>query len=136
MTTDTDLAALRATGQLLWENRRYGAVYAVDQPGLINELARHVPVVHLGQAEAVDAIRSFDPSTSWTVASLWCPREVAEKRARDRGTGDLEDRMKAWDQTRPLDQADVYIDTAACPPDQAARLIHQTVSRRSARIAQ
>lgn len=135
MTTDSDLAALRATGQLLWENRRYGAVYAVDRPGVIDELARHIPVVHLGQVEAVDAIRSFESSTRWIVVALWCPRVVAEERARARSTGDLEDRMRAWDQTQPLDDADLYIDTATHTPDQAALRIHQAASRQSTRIA-
>jgi hypothetical protein len=48
-------------GDIVWENERYGAVYLVDRPSLLAYLASHVPVLHLGQADAVDAVTGRRP---------------------------------------------------------------------------
>jgi guanylate kinase len=79
---------LRARGDVLWENHRYEAIYVVDRPGLVDRLAAHVPVVHLGQTEAVMAITTDTPDTRWLVVSLWCPRDIAAQRIRGRGDAD------------------------------------------------
>ncbi|MDO3687683.1 hypothetical protein [Micromonospora sp. C28ISP2-4] len=55
MTTADKLKELRSRGEVAWENDRYGARYIVDRPALRRDLTDYVPVVHLGQTEAVDA---------------------------------------------------------------------------------
>jgi guanylate kinase len=78
MTTDAALRELRKSGDLIWENSRYGAVYAVDRPALLGHLAAGSPVLHLGQVEAIDAVIKATPDAHWTVVYVWCPREIAE----------------------------------------------------------
>ncbi|TDC82501.1 kinase [Micromonospora sp. KC606] len=127
MSTVAELAALRASGDVVWENRRYGAVYVIDQPGLRAQLQERIPVVHVGQVNAVDAVLKAFSGARWTVVALACPRDVAVRRIVERQTGDVEERLRAWDETEAVADADLTIDTSKSSPDVAARLIDQAV---------
>ncbi|MDN3357799.1 guanylate kinase [Actinomadura sp. DC4] len=124
MTSRAALGELRESGALIWENSRYDAVYAVDRPALLDHLAAGYPVLHLGQVEAIDAVIKAMPDANWMVVYVWCPRDIAEKRLTARNPVDVEDRLKAWDQTVPIEGADLTIDTAETAPDNAAEGIH------------
>jgi guanylate kinase len=125
MATEPEIASLRECGEIVWENSRYGSSYYVDRNGLAESLRNSIPVVHLGQAPAIEAVRSAIAGARWLVVSVWCPREVAEKRIIARDTGDTTARLSAWDATEPVD-ADVAIDTSELAPAEAARLIDQS----------
>lgn len=127
MTTSAVLQELREHGAVVWENTRYGATYAIDRPGLVDALATGVPVLHVGQVEAVEAITSALDTTRWTVVALWCPADVAADRLKGRGSRDLEHRLTAWRETEDLASADLRIDTSLVQPDQSARLIDAVV---------
>jgi guanylate kinase len=122
--TADELARLRSTNELIWENARYGSVYAVDRSSLLADAAESIPVVHLGQPEGIERVVSETPSIRWLVIELWCPRTVAAARIAERSTGDDAQRLSAYDQTKRLDAADLRIDTDALPAEQAAELIH------------
>lgn len=130
MNTDATIDALRARGEIVWENQRYGSTYVVDAPELRDRLTRQRPVLHLGQVEAIDAVRAAPLAAAWLVVYLWCPRDVAARRIEARATGDTAARLRAWDETTPLDIADLSIDTAQLAPDVAAAAIHRAVSER------
>lgn len=132
MTTEAALDTLRARDEIVWENRRYGALYSVDRPTLLEQLTDQVPVLHLGQVEAVDAVVRAIPAARWLVVYLWCPRDVATERITARGTGDVEARLRAWDETKPIQHADVSINTAETTADDAAREIHRCLIQLSA----
>lgn len=124
MATAADLVALRDAGQVIYENGRYDAVYVVDAGELDRMLAAgQIPVLHLGQPEAVSAVVAARPDVRWTVVELWCARDVAAQRIEDRGTDDTPARLEAWDQTPHLVVADLRIDTAATTPADAVRQI-------------
>ncbi|MGB2567713.1 kinase [Micromonospora citrea] len=125
MTDEAAVAQLRERGEIVWENSRYGARYVVDRPSLAECLSSGVPVVHLGQRPAVGAVTAAVPGSRWCVVSLWCPREVAEQRIIARGTGDTQARLRAWDATEPLPDADLTINTAELSPQLAAERIHR-----------
>jgi len=128
MTTSEHLAELRAQGAIAWENSRYGATYAVDTPALLAALKRGTPVLHLGQSEAVRAVRNATPGASWVVVYLYCPRPVAEERLRARNPADLEDRLRVWDETPALQSPDLTINTdVIASPFVAARTILRIV---------
>lgn len=128
MTSHAEIDRLRKAGELLWENRRYGAEYFVDRSFMAVELSRGYPVVHLGQPEAIEAIRSAFPETRWLVIYLWCPRDVAESRIVERGTGDADARLEAWDATPPI-VGDIWIDTSTTNPSDSAAQIHDAAKR-------
>jgi guanylate kinase len=109
MTTDASIAELRDSNDVLWENHRYGAIYVVDRPSILKAT----------------------PDVAWTVVYLWCPREVAAQRAGARGSTDLEARLAAWDETEPLPNADLTLNTADISAAQAAQLIETAVRSRS-----
>ncbi|PZG11527.1 kinase [Micromonospora craterilacus] len=132
MGTDRHLTSLRASGDVVWENQRYHSVYVVDAPALRQQLGRGVPVLHLGQVEAVDAVREAFPSVRWTVVALTCPRDLAKQRIAARHTGDTAERLSAWDATEPLVTADLTVDTSTIQPDEAARLIDDASRRATA----
>ncbi|MFF0173184.1 phosphotransferase-like protein [Micromonospora profundi] len=132
MSTDAELASLHASGGVVWENRRYGSVYVIDAPGLRQQLYRQIPVVHVGQVDAVDAVSTAFPDVRWTVVALTCPRDVAERRIVERQTGDSAERLRAWDETETIPTADLTIDTSTSSPELAARLIDQAVRPRQA----
>lgn len=119
-TTPDELDALRADGEVIWENERYGATYAVDRRGLTAALQVCSPILHLGQPEAVRAVLDAVPEARWTVAALWCPRPVAARRLMQRGNVDVAERLAVWDATPALPTADLQIDTSITEPDIAA----------------
>jgi guanylate kinase len=125
MTTSAVLGELRENGDLIWENSRYGAIYAVDRPGLLDHLVAGCPVLHLGQVEAIDAVIKATPDANWTVVYVWCPRDIAAKRLMARNPEDVEDRLRAWDQTVPLESADLTINTAQAGPEAVAGKIRR-----------
>ena len=134
MTTADELAALRASGDVVWENHRYGSWYIVDVPGLRQHLKSAVPVLHLGQVEAIDAVRQAFPVAQWTVVALTCPRDVAEQRIVQRRTGDTAERLRAWDETAPAVTADLTIDTSQTPPGRAAELVDEATQRKGVAV--
>lgn len=123
MTTSAAVGELRENGNLIWENSRYGAVYAVDRPGLLNHLGTGYPVLYLGQVEAIDAVTKATPDVKWSVIYVWCPRDIAEKRLIARNPEDVADRLRAWDQTPPFEDAALTINTADTAPNTAAEEI-------------
>ncbi|GAB3212547.1 hypothetical protein [Nocardia tengchongensis] len=128
MGTAEDLARLTAGGEVLYTNRRYSAVYAIDRPELDRLLeAGRIPVVHIGQPEAAEALITALPTVRWTTVELWSPREVAAARIEARGTGDTPERLQAWEETPRLTSADLQIDTSRTDPDAASRLIADRV---------
>ena len=126
MTTEAEIRILRAANEIIWENHRYDSAYYVDRRGLADDLKRCIPIVHLGQVDAITAVRTAVADTTWLLVSLWCPRKVAEERIVERNTGDTLDRLNAWDATDPV-AADITIDTAELTPDEAARLIDRSL---------
>ena len=97
LTTTADIDRMRGLGLILYANERYGNTYAVVRPSLDALFARGlVPVVHMGQLAGIRALKTCP--ASWLSCLLWCPREVAEKRARERGDPDLAARLAAWDE--------------------------------------
>jgi guanylate kinase len=127
MTTPEHLGELRARGDIAWENLRYDSVYAIDTPELLAALRRGIPVVHLGQVEAVGAVRQATPEASWTVVSLWCPRETAQERLTTRNPHDVRERLRAWDETPDLPSPSLAINTGALTPSAAAGTILRTL---------
>ena len=127
MTTVSYINALRDSGDVIWESRRYDALYVVDRASLAEMVTVCIPVLHVGQTEAVKAITAAVPATQWVVVWLWCPRDVAAERIAERGTGDTAARLRAWDETEPLPDADISINTAAIPAVEAAEAIHHRV---------
>jgi len=130
MVTVDQLDALRRVpGEIVWENQRYGAVYAVDRSGLVAMLdLGQVPVLHLGQVAAVAAVTSASPDVRWLVVALTCPRAVAAQRIVQRATGDTAARLAAFDATEMLPGADLTIDTSAVTPEQSATRIRALIS--------
>lgn len=128
MATLAEIDALDAQGEILWRNDRYGSTYAIDRSQLLSQVANAVPVVHLGQPEAVSALIAAIPDVRWYVIALHCPYEVAIQRIRDRGDADLEARKAAWLETPPLSQVDLTIDTTNVTPDDIAAQIDALVS--------
>jgi guanylate kinase len=123
MVTEQYLEELRVRGALAWENDRYGATYAIDTPGLHEHLHRGVPVIHLGQVEAVAAVKAAAPEATWLVVELWCPRDVADARLRAREPSGAAERLRVWESTPRLPSRDVEIDTGRVEPTEAASLI-------------
>lgn len=128
MTSRRKLATLRAQGQIIYENQRYDATYAIDRPALLAHLAEHVPVVHAGQLGVIDAVTEATTGVQWTVVYLWCPPDIATARLTARGSDDLADRLQAWNETRPMANAHLTINTARVTPDQAAEEIRACVT--------
>jgi guanylate kinase len=97
---------MRCLGLILYANERYGNTYAVDRPSLDALFARGlVPIVHMGQLAGIRVLKTY--TAAWLTFLLWCPREVVEKRARERGGPDLAARLSAWDETaQDLERAD------------------------------
>jgi guanylate kinase len=129
VTTLADIERMRGLGLILYANERYGNVYAVDRPSL-DALLTHglIPVVHMGQLAGVRALKRYP--AAWLSVLLWLPRELAEKRARERGASDLAARLTAWDETtQDLEQEDpsdflLRIRTDWQRPTDAAEAIH------------
>ncbi|MFF4741285.1 guanylate kinase [Streptomyces sp. NPDC001262] len=108
MGTAEQLAALEASGDVIYANSRYGNTYVVDKPGLdAMTAAGLVPVLHLGQIEGVRAVIEAYPA-QWTTVLLWCTQEETEVRSVGRGDADTEARIKAWQATQ--DDVDAHPD--------------------------
>jgi guanylate kinase len=52
-------------------------------------------------------------------------------RIKERGTGDTAARLTAWDETKPIGNSDLMINTGLVGADEAARQIHQRISVRT-----
>lgn len=129
-TTRAEIEALRESGDVVWTNERYGAVYAIDRPQLRTMIgAARVPVLHVGQLRAVEAIIAALPDVQVTTVSLTCPRDVAIQRITERATGDTADRIAAYDATEQFIGADLTIDTSIVSAIEAADLIANGVSK-------
>jgi hypothetical protein len=63
------------------------------------------------------------------VVYLWCPRAVAAERIEARATGDTAERLRVWDATDPLHDADLILNTAMSEPAEVAHEIHATLSK-------
>ena len=113
---------LRAAGEVIYENHRYGSTYVIDRTGLLAALTNNTPVIHLGQPEAIPAITEA-LTANWLVVDLHCPRETTQERLRHRGSTDITERLAVWDQTPRLDNPDLAIDTSIASPDAAAAQI-------------
>ncbi|MEV4241323.1 hypothetical protein AB0J47_39890 [Nocardia sp. NPDC049737] len=123
-----DLAELASSGAVIYSNRRYDSTYVIDRPELAKMLgAGDIPVLHVGQPEAVDALLSVEPAIRWAVIELWCPRDVAAARIEARATGDTADRLTAWDATPHLTATDLRIDTSTVAAGGAAQRIVNAV---------
>jgi guanylate kinase len=124
MTTEPAIDELRARGDIIWENRRYGSLYVIDRPTLLEQLSTHIPILHMGQFEAVDTVVKATPGVQWLIVYLWCPREVAEQRIKARKDEDTPLRLQAWKETKPLSQAHLTINTAETTPENAGKQIN------------
>jgi guanylate kinase len=123
MTTAAALDSLEQSGQIVWQNERYGSRYVIDRDHLVEMLQNHIPVIHAGQPEVITALRDATPQSTWTVVQLWCPRETARSRIIQRHTGDTDARLAAWDATPRLRDADLSIDTSVIAPPESAETI-------------
>lgn len=128
MTDEAVLEQMRKRGEVVWENYRYGARYVVDRPSLVQRLSIGMPVVHLGQRPAIAAVTAAIPAARWCLVYLWCPRPVAAQRIAFRHTGDTDARLRAWDDTAPLLEADLSFNTVDNSPGAIAQRIHRYVT--------
>jgi guanylate kinase len=135
MVSDERLADLRERGLILHEIARYGATYAVDSVTLDKLLDDgRIPIVHMGQVAGVKALRQH--KARWLDVLLWCPKEVTAERARRRGSGDVEERLSAWDATLADlgslagPQFTMAIRTDALVPSTVAALVHSAIAGR------
>jgi guanylate kinase len=126
--TEDYIHGMSERGEIAWLNLRYGALYAVDTPELRKALAAGIPVVHLGQVEAVSAVKGATPGAEWLVVALWCSRDVAHARLQARSPSDVAARLEVWDDTPRLAGADLEIDTGRTNPADAARAILRAVT--------
>ncbi|MGN2640525.1 hypothetical protein ACTD5D_31025 [Nocardia takedensis] len=124
MASSIDLRQMEAANEVIYTNHRYGATYVIDRPEISKiTAAGDVPVIHVGQPEAIGALLAAIPEMRWVVVELWCPRDVAAERIAARDTGDTDERLAAWDATPKLATTDVRIDTSAVDPRSAAHEI-------------
>lgn len=130
------LAALEASGDVIYMNSRYASVYVVDRPGLDEAFAGGVPVVHLGQVEGLKALLDGYPA-NWVSVLLWCSRETTAVRSQGRGDDDTAQRLAAWDATRQDLEAhpnwawDLRINTEDQDAGASALLIDQLLAQRA-----
>ena len=109
---------------LLYVNRRYGSTYVVDRPGLDALWASgQVPVIHLGQPEAIPLLSTRTPDARWLVVELHCPLPALRRRIIERGTGDHEARFRAARDTPRLSAPNLSISTRDASPEAVAHLI-------------
>jgi guanylate kinase len=128
LTSPGDLASLRASADVLYQNERYGNTYIVDRPHLAAMLgAGQTPVLHLGQIEGIHAVTAYP--AHWITVLLWCSRETTAQRVHARGSDDVEARLTVWDETADdLKNAceadfDALLGTETMTPQHAARII-------------
>jgi guanylate kinase len=129
LVTDEELDALRDRGELIWENVRYGARYAIDRPTLARAMEDHIPLIHMGQTSGIDAVRGAFQSAHLLTAYLWCPPDIALTRLAERGSKDIDERMVTWHETEPLSRPDVILNTAITAPARAAEIIDDAFTK-------
>lgn len=113
---------------ILWTNHRYGATYVVDRDGLSQIWSNgQIPVVHLGQPEAVDTVVEKTPEATWLVVELHSSMSVLKDRIHARATGDDDQRIAAALATPRLSRAGISIDTGTIQPEEAAQLVAERV---------
>lgn len=129
------LAELEAHRDVIYRNDRYGNIYIVDRPGLVQAMENEqIPIVHLGQVAGLEAVLEGFPA-SWASVLLWCSRESTALRSEGRGDNDTEARLAAWDATAKDIEAspeftwDLRLDTEAMSPGEAAKEIDLLVRR-------
>jgi guanylate kinase len=129
LTTPEDLVKLRARGELIYTNSRYGATYAVDRAEIAAINGRNqIPILHLGQVAGIDAVQA-GYSVAWLIVGLWCERDEAARRLAGRGDQRTDERLAAWDATlvdlRSADPAlfDLMLNTGRFSPQHAAEVI-------------
>ncbi|MGY4101310.1 kinase [Nocardia sp. R16R-3T] len=128
MTTPEALDLLAEHGQIIWQNERYGSRYVIDRGHLLEMIsADAIPVIHAGQPEVISAVRSAFPQTTWIIAQLWCPPDIARSRIVERGTGDVDARLAAWEATPLLEDAHLNIDTSLSAPTESADAIRRAM---------
>jgi guanylate kinase len=139
MATAEQVEALRRDGLVIFENERYGNLYVIDAPAIDALVVRDIiPIVHVGQLEAVRALQQHRPP-QWLSMVIWCSRETAERRLRERGSTDIAERLAAWDETEQdftdirAGDARLLIDTdRASPEEAAANIVSELTRARSA----
>lgn len=137
MIDEDALTEMRQRGDVLYENTRYGNRYVVDRPHL-RELvdAGTIPVIHLGQVAGVRTLISSPFPARWLAVLLWCSRGACRLRISERDPSDIGSRLSVWDETEQdladngIDDFDLCIDTEQHRPDEAARLIQDSVRSR------
>lgn len=117
------LEELESRSEIIWRNDRYRATYAVDTPGLRKALREGIPVLHLGQLNAIPAVKSAIPEALWLVVELWCARNIAAARLTQRDPLDAEERLWVWDETARLSDPDLHVDTGRTDPADVVRTI-------------
>ncbi len=127
MVDPEELASIRSGGHVVWEQQRYGSTYVWLGSELTDSAAGGVPVVQLGIPEAVDAVASGTPGVSWSVVELRCSREVVAARVAARGTGDDEERLRAFDGTPLLRLPVLSVDTGRVAASTVAELVESVV---------
>ena len=123
MVSQAHVDAITASDDVVWANERYGATYVIDRPRLTEQLRHSIPVLHIGQPEAVDAVAQGFPEIDWLVIALWCPRDEAARRSSHRGDRDQRERLAAWDATPALPPPATTLNTQHHRPEAVARLI-------------
>ncbi|MFE3636633.1 guanylate kinase [Streptomyces sp. NPDC059168] len=133
MGTADQLVELEARGDVIYRNDRYGNIYLVDRPGLVQTMQDgSVPILHLGQVAGLEAVVDRFPA-SWSSVLLWCSRESTAARSKGRGDSDTEARLAAWDATAQDVEAssdfgwDLRLDTDAMSPTEAAQEIDRLI---------
>jgi len=125
MVDDEEWARRRADEvDVVWSIERYSSSYLWSRRDIV---ATPLPVVQLGQPEAVEAMRSRVPEVAWLVVELVAPREVVAERVASRDTGDDAERMRHYDGTPRLVEADLVIDTSQETAEEVAAQIARTV---------
>jgi len=131
--TAAELQRLRDDRLVIYENDRYGSIYAVDRPQLDMMLGEAmIPVVHIGQVQAITALRRYP--AGWLTVLLWCSRTASATRLRNRADSDVEARLQAWSQTAddllaaPGTAFDMVFRTDQWAPRSIATAIHQGLS--------
>lgn len=128
-----ELARLHTSGDVLYQNERYGNTYVVDRPHLSAMLdAGQTPVLHLGQIAGIHSVTAYP--ARWITVLLWCSRETTAQRAEARGSTDTDARLTAWDETaedlKHANESDFHarLDTGTMTPQEAAKTIAALVA--------
>jgi len=132
---NAELAKLEERGEIVQRHERYGNVYAVDAP-MLRSMSRAGlwPVIHVGRLENLGPLRQ---ATDGTSVLLWADRPTVASRLKARGSTDVDDRLRAWEEertdlTRSARAADfdLVVDTGSAPPEEAAQRIKAALQHR------